>query len=113
MASKPVRFEVGLRKGDEGHSVKSDLERLADDLVVDVYDFKNRKMQLVTGSTSQKTYEKIFRAELNYITRTIPNVNRGPYDVQEWTEIKPAVVPEHLKDRVVYIRLEQQIYLTD
>jgi len=113
MTQEPVEFRIRLKEGVDGNSIKSELEQLADDLTVTVHDLKGRKRQLVIGSTSKSTYERVFGAELDYITKTIPNVNKGPYDVQEWNEFKPAQVPEAFADKIEYIGLEQKTYLTD
>ncbi len=113
MTNEPVRFNVELNPSIDGNSVKKDLEQLATDLHVDVLGLRSLGRQLVTGSTSQETYEEVFGAKLEYVTKTIPHLNKGPYDVQEWQEIRPATVPETLRDRVAYIRLEQKFYLTD
>jgi hypothetical protein len=110
---EPVRFIVALKKGVDGHGVKPDLEALAADLSVQVHDLQRLRIQLVTGSTTQGTYESVFGAKLAYVTRTIPNLNRGPYKVQEWVEQVPAMVPASLQDRIESIRLDQKMYLTD
>lgn len=111
METKPVCFEIGLKTGADWNSVKRDLEALAGDFTLDV--FQCRRKGVILGSTSQETYERVFHAELKYVTKTIPNVNRGPYDVQEWNEITGAVVPENLRDRIDDIQLDRPIYLTD
>jgi hypothetical protein len=108
-----VRFRVELSDKAAGQKVKETLEEKAKDITIAVLDLKNINMQLVSGSTSQETYEKLFDAKLNYVTRTIPNLNRGPYQVQEWQEVKPASVPDYLKAYVSSISLEQRMYLTD
>ncbi len=112
-SNEPVLYEVDLKDGVDGHSVKGDLEALATDLQVHVHDLTSLKMQMVTGQTSQATYESVFGAELRYVKREIPNLNRGPHDIQEWVELKPATVPASLQDRIESICLERRMYLTD
>ncbi len=112
-SSEPVLYEVKLKPGINGHDVKNDLEALADDLTVNVKDLRSLKIQLVNGQTSQATYESIFGAELRYVTREIPNLNKGPRDIKEWVEVKPATVPASLQDRIEHIGLARMMYLTD
>ena len=110
---EPVLYEVTMKSGVNGHSVKGDLEALAADLQVNVHDFTRLQLQMVTGQTSQATYESLFAAELRYVTREIPNLNKGPRDIKEWVEVKPATVPASLQDRIEKIGLAQKMYLTD
>jgi len=112
-SNEPVLYEVDLKDGVDGHSIKSDLGALAADLQVHVLDLKSLQMQLVNGQTSQATYESLFGAELRYVKREIPNLNRGPHDIQEWVEVKPATVPASLQDRIEHIGLARMMYLTD
>ncbi len=112
-SSEPVLYEVTLKAGIDGHNVKGDLEALATDLDVHVLDLRSLKMQFVNGKTSQATYESLFGAELCYVKREIPNLNKGPHDIQEWVEVKPATVPASLQDRIEKIGLARMMYLTD
>ncbi len=112
-SNEPVRYEVTLKDGINGHDVKPDLEALASDLQVHVSDLKRLQMQFVNGETSQATYESVFGAELRYVTRTISNLNKGPRDIKEWVEVKPATVPASLQDRIEHIGLAKMMYLTD
>ncbi len=112
-SNEPVLYEFKLKSGVNGHDLKSDLEALATDSEVHILDLKISKMQFVNGRTSQATYESLFGAELRYVTRTIPNLNKGPRDIKEWVEVKPATVPASLQDRIESIGLAQKMYLTD
>lgn len=112
-SNEPVLYDVTLKPSIDGHKVKSELEALADDLQVNILDLKNIKRQYVNGKTSQATYESVFGAELRYVTRVIPNLNRGPREVGEWVEVKPAAVPPSLKDQIKSIGLAEMMYLTD
>lgn len=80
-SNEPVLYEVDLKDGVDGHNIKADLEALATDLEVHVLDLTRSKMQFVNGKTSQATYESLFGAELRYVKREIPNLNRGPQDI--------------------------------
>ena len=112
-SEEPVLYEVKLKQGVDGHKVKNDLEALASDLNVHVLDLKSNKMQIVNGKTSQETYESLFGTELRYVTREIPNLNKGPRDIKEWVELKTATVPVSLQDRIEHIGLVRMMYLTD
>ncbi|MBI4919241.1 hypothetical protein HY837_04875 [archaeon] len=106
-------FTVDLKEGINGYDVKSDLEKLASDISIIVHDYKNLKMQLVNGTTSKETYEKVFKGEIEYQTKIINNINTGKREVQEWVELKPAQVPENLQDKVKRIYLSPTHWLTD
>ncbi len=112
-SNEPLLYEVKLKPGVDGHTIKSDLEALAADSEVHILDLKCSRMQFVNGKTSQETYESVFGAELRYVTREIPNLNKGPRDIKEWVEVKPATVPVSLQDRIEQIGLARMMYLTD
>jgi len=109
-----VRFYINLQEGICAKEIKKDLESLAKDLTIYVTDLTPLlKAELVVGETNQKTYEQLFNAKLEYQTKTIPNLNRGPYKVKEWVEIESAQVPENLKQIIESIKLEKPTYFTD
>ncbi len=52
-----------------------------------------------------------FSAKLECIEKVIPNLNRGPYKVQEWQEVVPAQIPEQFRGKINYVKLDQQMRL--
>ena len=109
----PVQFVVELKRGVDGHAVKPDLEALANDLAISVRDLTRIGLQYVTGMTSQSTYERVFGTKIDYRTRVVTNLNRGPRQVQEWVELGPAAIPQTLQDRIERIYLDRPLFLTD
>ena len=110
---EPVFFDVEAKPDAQADDIKQILENLSDRLVIEVLIFRNFGITLIVGMTDQKTYERVFNAKLQYRTRTIPNLNKAPYQVQEWVEVKPAEVPVTLKGKVKAILLAESEYLTD
>ncbi len=110
---EPVLFDVDIQKHTDPDFVKKELEKLSSNLEINVQRLRNLGMVMINGSTDQETYEKVFNAKLDYQKRTIPNLNKGPYDVWEWVETKPAEVPERLKNHIASIKLSVSLYLTD
>lgn len=108
-----VRFMVDMKEGADANEIKTDLESRAKDLSIQVQNLKSLGLKYVFGRASQKTYENVFEAKVEYQTKTIPNINRGPYQVQEWVEVRDAKVPDNLKDKIEKIYLEPKFYLTD
>jgi len=113
MRVDPVRFIIDLETGVNAQVVKSDLEALADDLSINILEFKTLKMQLVTGNSTSGTYETLFNAELSYRERTIFNLNRMPSYVGEWVEDRKASVPKQFIGRIKRIYLQPKYYLSD
>ena len=109
--NEPVRFVV--KQLGDAYSIKDKLEGMANDLSIHILDLKNLGIQYLIGTTSQGTYENLFNAELSYSSRTINNINRGPYQVNEWVEMKKAEVPKELQKDISDIYIEQKMYLTD
>lgn len=108
-----VCFVVSLHERADAYAVKSSLERLADDISIDVLNLESLHRQYVSGITSQATYESVFGAQLDCVTKIIPNLNSGPYQVQEWVEKQPARVPQGMEQYISSIALEMKRYLTD
>lgn len=114
-----VRFYVSLQENADTKEIKKDLEQMAKDLSIRVLElFAASKYQVVIGETSQKTYERLFNAKLEYrVTKqerqnlVLPNKRKTYYTVKEWVELEPAKVPESLKDKIKSIELEPKGYL--
>lgn len=103
-SKKPVRFEVILKDDSKSQEVKSKLENMADDIKINLREFKNPDMTFVFGETSQMTYESKFDAKLVYNTRNV--LSAGRYrNVSNWQETKKAKVPDYLEDLVTEINL--------
>jgi len=108
---EPIRFTVKLRDGVNGREVKADLEQLASDVKIHVLKLNN--LQLVSGTTTQTTYESLFNTSVAYESRVILNLNRGPRTVYGWIEKSPAHIPAGLENKISYIGLEKKMHLTD
>jgi hypothetical protein len=67
----------------------------------------------ISCRAGREVYESLFGAQLEYLPRTVHNLNRGDYTVWEWVEKAPASVPEGLGGYFIDVGLEKMIYLTD
>lgn len=61
----------------------------------------------------KEVYESLFGARLEYVPRTIHNLNRGDYVVWEWQETETANLPRGLDKYVAGVELARRLYLTD
>jgi hypothetical protein len=108
---EPVKFYIKLKEGADADDVKSDLERLAGDLPIQLC--YNDRLNWFKGTANPYTYEKLFSVALEYETRIGHNINRGPFLVREWAERRPAKVPDTLKDKIKAICISHTVHLTD
>ena len=82
--------------------VKLALEQLANDFKINVYISRNEPyMAYLVGTTSAKTYLKLFRGRIIY---GIDPDYRTDYTA--WWEAVPARIPEQFKDIIQSIRLD-------
>ena len=108
---EPVKFYIQLNEDADANEVKSELERLAGDMSIQLrYD---DELNWLKGTTNPSTYEKLFSTTLEYETKVRHNINEGPFLIGEWAERKPAQVPDALKSKIKDIRLSHTIHLTD
>lgn len=109
----PVIFQAILKKSADAYSVKNDLEGLVEGIRVEVHNFKDKKIQYVSGMTTQGGYEKVFGVKLTYEEKIVKNLSKSPRKFYEWTENEPAKVPKELAGRVEEIHLVKKGYLLD
>ena len=108
-----VYFNVEAEPDANTDDIKQTLESLSNRLDIRVLTFRRIGKTRISGATNKKTYERVFEAKIRLGTRTIPNLNKGPYQIQEWVEVKPAKVPLALEGKIKAIRLAENVYLTD
>jgi len=109
----PVIFQAILKKSTDAYSVKKDLEGLAEGIRIEVHNFKDKKIQYVSGMTTQEVYEKIFGTKLSYEEKIVKNLSKSPRKFYEWTENEAVKVPKELADRVEEINLVKKSYLLE
>lgn len=102
-----ISFFIGVRKGIELRSIERDLEHLASDITVVT---RNTRHTLLLCETSKATYESLFQAKLTYSSRMINESVGRPQKVEDWAEESPAKIPDSLKDRIQYVKLNQKVY---
>lgn len=61
----------------------------------------------------KEVYESLFGARLEYVPKTLHNLNKGDYVVWEWQEIEPARLPNGLEGYMSGVELARRLYLTD
>ncbi len=98
-----MKFKLKLANSGSPLSVKKSLEKLAKDLAVKYTPQGGYKY--LDAQTSQKTYEKIFAAKIEYITKTTRDFKKQIKEYREWEHITPPKVPPDLKKEVKSVDL--------
>lgn len=112
---EPVKFMVTLEKNVDGNEVKNSLEKLAEDISLNVQNLNNLHLIFLHGTTSKETYERVFNTELVYEKVSAgynPNKpDKEPSYVYTWRQIREAQIPNDLKAKIKYIEVNQPIFL--
>ncbi len=69
-----VYFFIDMALGVDGDIIKSELEKLADDISIDVMRYDELNLNWGFGRTSKATYELLFNAQLEYRADAVPSI---------------------------------------
>ena len=107
MKKEDVSFGMVLNDKINIMSFRSELEKLAEDLVIDSFlDIENTK--LAQCHTNQETYEKVFGCELKYSMYATMGNPSMPTAYHQWDEETPAKIPNELQPYVISVNLARK-----
>jgi hypothetical protein len=100
---------------DNAESNANNLEGKMDDIPAEPVRFNLilKDGSVIDCRAGKEVYEALFGARLEYVPKTIHNLNRGDYTVWEWREVVPAALPSGLEEYISGVELGRKIYLTD
>lgn len=105
-----IYFFIDMVLGVDGDIIKSELEKLADDISIDVMRFDELNLNWGFGRTSKATYERLFNAQLEYRADAVQSIYGSSYG---YIETKPAQIPAQFHGKIKSIELDLEAYAVD
>ncbi len=107
-----VNYFISLKNLEPQSSFEDALRKISTYSQINVVNTLDSIGTLIV-TTPKQEFEKLYQVSLYWNTKTVNNINTGPFQVSDWVMTGKPKVPKDLEDYVAGIQLDRKVYLTD